>query len=106
MATSAVTASSSLIEGGCSSGASCTGVIDADPQFVDLANDDLRLGGSSPAVDAGNNVFVAPDTFDQDGDGNTSEILPFDLAGRPRILDWGSDDAFPIVDMGAYERQP
>lgn len=103
---SIVTANSSLIEGGCPSGAICTGVIGTDPQFVDMANGDLRLGGSSPAVDAGNNVFVAPDTFDQDGDGNTSEILPFDLAGRPRILDWGSDDAFPVVDMGAYERQP
>jgi hypothetical protein len=103
---SIVTANSSLIEGGCPSGATCTGVIGADPQFLDMANGDLRLGGSSPAVDAGNNVFVAPDTFDQDGDGNTSEILPFDLAGRPRILDWGGDDAFPVVDMGAYERQP
>jgi len=68
--------------------------------------DDLRLGGSSPAVDAGNNVFVAPDTFDQDGGGSTSEILPFDLADRPRILDWGSDDPVARVDMGAYERQP
>jgi hypothetical protein len=55
-------------------------------------------------VDAGTNTLLPPDTFDLDGDGNTTEILPFDLGGRLRIFDWGGD-GIATVDMGAYERQ-
>jgi hypothetical protein len=52
---------------------------------------------------------VAADTLDLDGDGNTTEPIPFDLAGRPRFtddpyaIDTGEGTP-PIVDMGAYER--
>jgi uncharacterized repeat protein (TIGR01451 family) len=67
--------------------------IDADPRFVDAANDDLRLHFESPAIDAGNNLSVTTGA---------------DLAGNPRrvdaptITDKGNGGA-PVVDMGAYE---
>jgi hypothetical protein len=85
------------------------GNIDADPQFVrdpdpgdgywsTLADNDygdLRLGSSSPAIDAGDNAAV-------------SSGVTTDLGGNPRffdvpfVADTGSGMA-PIVDMGAYE---
>lgn len=68
------------------------GNIDVDPQFVGPGN--YRLQGTSPAREAGDNTAVPPDTFDVDGDGNTTEPTP-DLDGRDRIAG--------IVDMGAYE---
>jgi uncharacterized repeat protein (TIGR01451 family) len=72
---------------------------------------DLRLRAGSPAVDAGDNDTVAPDSVDLDGDGDTSEPQPLDLAGTPRFADdpttadTGHGSA-PIVDMGAYEVAP
>ena len=71
------------------------GNIDADPLFVDAANDNLRLGLSSPAIDAGNNGFVPA-------------AIITDLGGSPRfqdiptVTDTGSGTP-PIADMGAYE---
>ena len=65
---------------------------DVDPEFInpmgadDVAgtvDDDFRLVGSSPAADAGDPVFTAPD-------GET------DLEGHARLL-------CDVVDMGAYE---
>ncbi len=67
----------------------------SDPNFVNLAGGDLRLGDNSPAVDAGDNSFVS---------------LSTDLNGDPRryddtiVVDTGSGTA-PIVDLGAFERQ-
>ncbi len=69
---------------------------------------DLRLGFGSPAIDAGDNAAVAPDAADLDGDGNTAEVTPLDLAGATRVVDdpcttdTGIGPA-PVVDMGAYE---
>ena len=69
-------------------------------QYLDeSANDDygdLRLTLTSPAVNAGDNAFLPQDTSDMDGDGNTTEPIPFDLDGNPRIHG-------RVVDMGAYE---
>jgi len=93
------------------------GNIGADPLFVDplgpdgipgTLDDDLRLGASSPCIDAANNAALPNDVFDLDGDGDTGEPIPLDLAGLPRRVD---DPARPdsgagtppIVDMGAYE---
>jgi hypothetical protein len=68
------------------------GNIDADPLFVDAdgldnvmgtADDNLRLLGGSPCLDAGNNLAVPPS-------------LTADLDGNPRIING-------TVDMGAYE---
>jgi hypothetical protein len=84
--------------------------IEADPLFVDAGGGDLSLSSCSPCVDAGDNNSVAADSSDLDGDGNTIEPVPFDLAGNARfvddtgVTDTGAGTA-PIVDMGAYERQ-
>jgi len=90
--------------------------IHANPRFVDAYNPDpnlwnLRLKPDSPCIDAADNSSVPADTTDLDNDGNTVELIPFDLGGFPRL----SDDLFtpdtgkgtvPIVDMGAYEFLP
>jgi len=84
------------------------GNIDSDPCFVDPSSDDYHLLFNSPCIDAGDNAALPPDTTDLDGDGNTTEPIPWDLDGNPRFF----DDIFtvdtgngtpPIVDMGAYE---
>jgi hypothetical protein len=78
-----------------------TGNINADPLF--MGTDDFRLQANSPCIDAGNNNLVPADITDIDGDGNTTEPIPFDIAGNPRIVD-GNSDGVAVVDMGAYER--
>ncbi|MHC4460810.1 MAG: right-handed parallel beta-helix repeat-containing protein [Planctomycetota bacterium] len=87
-----------------------TGNIDSSPLFENFDCGHLQLAFFSPCVDAGNNDAVPPDTTDLDGDGNTTELIPFDLAGNPRFVDdAGVPDTgagtTPIVDMGAYELQ-
>jgi len=82
------------------------GNLDVDPQFVlplawttaPTTTSDLHLQSSSPALNVGNNTLLPLDTADLDGNGNTTEPLPLDLDGNPRIV--GS-----TVDMGAYEVQ-
>ncbi len=98
------------------------GNINTDPRFVDPdglddipgnQDDNFRLKNGSPSVDSGNNAAVPPDTFDLDGDGDTAEPTPLDLAGLARFMD---DPIAPnrgapsaehpeIVDMGAYETE-
>lgn len=53
---------------------------------------------TSPAINAGNNANLPADTSDIDGDGNTSEPIPFDERGNGfnRIK-------FATGDIGAYE---
>ncbi len=91
------------------------GNLDADPLFVrnpspgadntwGTADDDygdLHLQLASPAIDAGNNALVPPDTLDLDSDGDTNEPLPYDLEGQPRFF----NGVPPLVDIGAYESQ-
>ena len=72
------------------------GNIDADPLFVQAGTDDLRLGFGSPCIDAGSTAALPADTYDVDRDGDTSEPLPLDAAGNPRLVGG-------TVDMGAYE---
>ncbi len=99
-----------------------TGNITADPLLVDpdgvdnaygTSDDDLRLSPASPCIDAGRNSDVPADYLDLDGDTNTTEPTPLDLAfgaspSHTRFLDdtyrcdTGSGSA-PVVDMGAYE---
>jgi hypothetical protein len=83
--------------------------INADPLFVNAPIANFRLRKTSPAIDAGDNTVVPPDTLDLDGDGNTAEATPIDLGGAarfvnvPNITDTGNGTP-PIVDMGAYEK--
>ncbi len=73
-----------------------TGVLTKDPRFVNAAHGDFRLRPDSPCVDTGETAALPTDTADLDGDGDTSEQLPIDLAGAPRVTG-------EAVDMGAYE---
>ncbi|MEM7391244.1 MAG: choice-of-anchor Q domain-containing protein, partial [Verrucomicrobiota bacterium] len=81
---------------GSSISSSCTaplmtgaGNIDADPQFFDLAEGDLRVELTSPCIDAGA------------AGGNA----PFDFYGTPRPTD-GDNDGSALPDMGAIEYCP
>jgi subtilisin family serine protease len=81
--------------------------INIDPDFVDATNPDpnlrdYRLRPSSFCIDVGDNNSVPPDTNDLDGDGNTTELLPWDLDGHLRFAD-GDCNNTEVVDMGAYE---
>ncbi len=63
-----------------------TNSITSNPEFVDTANDDFRISGSSPCVDAGNNAYVlAP-----------YPVIDKDRRGENRIQN-------TTIDMGAYE---
>ncbi len=81
------------------------GNLDADPRFL-LSPDpaaapqaiDLRLQAGSPAINTGSLSSLPADVGDVDGDGNTAEVLPLDLAGKPRV-------AGGSPDPGAYEAE-
>ena len=92
------------------------GNISVPPLFLhlpgaDLNFGDLRLRPTSPCIDAADNTAVPPDLLDLDGDGDTTEPLPIDLAGYARfiddsyVIDTGipGEPPRPVVDMGAYE---
>ncbi|MBA7664457.1 hypothetical protein ES703_72518 [subsurface metagenome] len=72
------------------------GNIDADPCFVNPDSNDFHLRPESFCIDIGDNNSIPPDTTDLDADGNTTESIPFDLDGNPRVIGGR-------VDMGAYE---
>ncbi|MFL2833655.1 MAG: right-handed parallel beta-helix repeat-containing protein, partial [Coraliomargaritaceae bacterium] len=83
-------------------------LLDADPLFVNIADPDgpddiwgteddgLRLQSSSQAIGLGDASFLPADTYDLDGDDDTAESLPVDIAGYKRIQD-------TTLDLGAYE---
>jgi len=95
---SIVSLTNNLVQGGCPVGASCSVTLTDDPLFVrdpdsgdgnwaTLADNDygnLRLRVNSPAINQGNNSFIAGVTTDLDG--------------NPRIID-------SLVDLGAFENQ-
>ena len=104
----------SLIQDGCPLGSVCIGtVLTNDPLFVrdpgpgsdgmwgtpDDDIGDLHLTVDSPAINAGNNIYLPADVTDLDGDTNTTEAIPFDFDFNPRITNG-------TVDMGAYEWNP
>jgi predicted outer membrane repeat protein len=97
------------------------GNITTDPLFADAdgpdgivgtEDDRLDLMANSPCLDAGDDTQVPPDIADLDGDGNASERMPLDIAGKARFVDNAAaankgvadPPTYPaIVDMGAYE---
>lgn len=88
------------------------GFVDPDGADDDLfawEDNDVRLGPTSGARDAGDNASVARDLFDLDGDGDVLEPVPVDLLGVARQVDSNEPDtgsgAPPIVDLGCYEDQ-
>ena len=60
-----------------------------------LAPSDLRLGGGSPAVDAGKNAGIDRCSLDLEGGQR--------FLDAPAVADTGSGTA-PIINTGAYER--
>ncbi|MFM6436409.1 MAG: beta strand repeat-containing protein, partial [Microcystis panniformis] len=85
-----ITITNSIVQGGYTG----TGNLNVDPLFV--ATDDLHLQSNSPAINAGNNNSLPTDNLDLNGNGNTTEKIPFDFDRTARIN--GAN-----VDLGAYE---
>ncbi len=79
-----------------------SGNISANPIFVAPGLGDCHLYPTSPCIDAGDNEAIPLDELDLDGDGDTSEPMPYDRDGRRRVAVVG-DGTPPVVDMGAYE---
>jgi hypothetical protein len=67
-----------------------------DPFFAPSTAGNYQVSTRSPAIDAGNLLWASNDTLDLDEDGNTSERIPFDLKGSPRVLNQD-------MDIGCYE---
>jgi hypothetical protein len=96
----------SLVQGGYSAG-SPNLIFSGDPLIADPSGGDFNLTEGSPALDAGGNDYLPPDTLDLDADGDSSETLPLDLEGTPRINDNDASEETPArVDLGAYEAPP
>jgi hypothetical protein len=85
------------------------GNIDADPLFMDYANDNLRLQSASPCINAGSNLYAAS-TTDLDGDarisGGTVDMGAHEFALTPslevaRLILLVNDS-----DLGAKNKQP
>ena len=80
-----------------------TDIVNANVQLSPLQNNGgltlthIPLSGS-PAINAGNNNQIPVDSEDLDGDGDTTEQLPFDARNLARISDG-------TVDIGAVEVQ-
>lgn len=72
------------------------GNLDTSMYYTDSANGNYIPAHCSPNIDAGSNQYLPKDFLDLDYDGDTTELLPVDLFGRPRVQNG-------IVDMGAFE---
>lgn len=77
-----------------------------DPVLADNGGPTLThaLVAGSPALDAGDSALLPPDTFDLDGNQDTSEALPHDQRGSARIFDQLQiADLVDALDVGAFE---
>lgn len=94
------------------------GLFSAVPGFMDAdgadnlfgtADDDVRLRALSPCIDSADTDLLQSDLSDMDGDGETSERVPYTIGADPRVHDDpGSPNppvAHPGVDLGAHEFQ-
>ncbi len=116
----------SNIEGGTGQSWFGTGCIDDDPEFdtdgywddniltgnpIDdcWVEGDYRLTSTSPCIDSAEDDSVQPDVGDADGDANTAEQTPRDLASGARFAEGdGSEPEFcqrTASDMGPFEFQ-
>ncbi|MEH2052058.1 Calx-beta domain-containing protein [Nostoc sp.] len=78
-----------------------TDIVNPNPRLGPLQNNGgltltHALLTGSPAINAGNNNLIPVDTQDLDGDGNTSEPIPYDQRGLARLVGG-------TVDIGAFE---
>ena len=80
------------VQGGCPG----QGNISEDPLFAGAPGIEYRLQAGSPCIDAGSSVAIPADVVDVDGDGSTTEQIPWDFAGNPRVTGRS-------VDIGARE---
>jgi hypothetical protein len=71
------------------------GVWSIEGEWID-SSADYSVQSSSHAINAGKTTMLAGDQADVDGDGNTSETHPTDIANLTRVQS-------TQVDMGAYE---
>ncbi|GAF87033.1 unnamed protein product, partial [marine sediment metagenome] len=69
---------------------------DGPDNTIGTEDDNLRLKPGSPCINAGDNAALPTDKLDFDSDVDPNEPIPFDIDGKPRILNG-------IVDIGAYE---
>ncbi|MDB9390714.1 beta strand repeat-containing protein [Microcystis aeruginosa] len=82
-----------------------TDIVNSNPGLAPLANyggltlTHALLAGS-PAINAGNNSLILIDSEDIDGDGDTTEQIPFDQRGTGFNRIFGG-----TVDIGAFEEQ-
>ncbi len=77
-----------------------------DPALADNGGSTLthQLVPGSRAIEAGNGALLPSDDQDLDGDGDTTEPLPWDQVGNPRIVDLpGIDNLVDGLDIGAME---
>lgn len=111
-----LTASWSMIEGYAGSPAG-TGNMSGVPVFVNLVgqdgllgtgDDELTLAPGTAGIDAAFALALPLDTFDLDNDGDTTEIIPVDVDGKPRAIDDLStnDTNGSAIDLGASEATP
>jgi len=80
-----------------------TDIVNANPRLGPLQNNGgltltHALLAGSPAINAGNNSIIPTDSEDIDGDGNTTEQIPYDQRGLSRV-------SGTTVDIGAFEVQ-
>ena len=82
------------------------GNIDADPNFVEVANNNLRLQAGSPCIDAGDSTDAAQNPEMLDRDGNPRAIDDPDTQNTGISVNVPALGTAYAVDMGAYEYQP
>ncbi|MGK7394677.1 MAG: putative Ig domain-containing protein [Candidatus Cyclobacteriaceae bacterium M3_2C_046] len=70
--------------------------LSVDPRFYQPDQQDFRLLGCSPAINAGLMELLPEDKQDQDQDGDTLELVPLDFLGNSRLFE-------QQIDMGAIE---
>ena len=83
-----LTSDPNLIDGGNNVGLNPLFITPLDPLDAPTESGNLRLLSDSPAIDTGNNTFIAE--------------IQTDLDNRLRVVD-GDVDGTPTVDMGAFE---